>query len=178
MKFRYFLRGLGAGIVFSAIIFVIAYNSKGTEISDEEIIRRAKNLGMTESQDQIGALLEERTDEQTSQGKEEAEQKNTEQKTKEDTKTTETGTKNSDTGQTEKPTTEEVKQESVELVVTSGMSSYPVCQKLQELGLIDNAEEFDDFLIEKGYASKISVGTHTLKKGMTKEEIAYAISDK
>ena len=176
MKFRYFLRGLGAGIVFSAIIFVIAYNSKGTEISDEEIIRRAKNLGMTESQDQIGALLEERTDEQTSQGKEDAEQKNTEQKTKEYTKTT--GTKNSDAGQTEKPTTEEVKQESVELVITSGMSSYPVCQKLQELGLIDNAEEFDDFLIEKGYASKISVGTHTLRKGMTKEEIAYAISDK
>ena len=176
MKFRYFLRGLGAGIVFSAIIFVIAYNSKGTEISDEEIIRRAKYLGMTESQDQIGALLEERTDEQTSQGKEDAEQKNTEQKTKEDTKTT--GTKNSDAGQTEKPTTEEVKQESVELVITSGMSSYPVCQKLQELGLIDNAEEFDDFLIEKGYASKISVGTHTLRKGMTKEEIAYAISDK
>lgn len=177
MKFRYFLRGLGAGIVFSAIIFVVAYNGKGNEMSDAEIIRRAQNLGMIQAEDQVGALLEEQTSGKTTQVKQDTSEKVTEKKT-ESSDDLKAAVESSGEDATTEQKTEAAKEEQFELVVTAGMSSYPVCQKLESFGLIDNAEEFDNYLIEHGYAGKISVGTHILKKGMTKEEIAIAISDK
>ena len=183
MKFQYFLRGLGAGIVFAAIIFVIAYNSKGTDISDEEVIRRARNLGMIEADDQVGKLLakEDNSEENVTTTEASTQNTTTESKTSSEATTQE---KNTDEKTTEKITTEELTEEATtqqqeyELVVTHGMSSFPVCQKLEALGLIKDAADFDDYLIENGYASKISVGTHILKKGMTYKQIAIAISDK
>ena len=44
MKKKYFLRGLGAGIMMSAIILGIT--SPGKELSNEEIKKRAMKLGM------------------------------------------------------------------------------------------------------------------------------------
>lgn len=51
MKLKYYLRGLGAGILFSVLIFVFVVSPKETTLSDEEIIQRAKKLGMTEKQE-------------------------------------------------------------------------------------------------------------------------------
>lgn len=176
MKFRYFLRGLGTGIVFAAIIFVIAYRSNGRELSDDEIIRRARNLGMVEADDQVGKLLEEQNkteqETETPQDEKRTEQTTTERSEQEDSSNHVQTTEQATTTEQQEETAEEY-----ELVVTAGMYSYPVCQKLEAFGLIESAEEFDDYLIEHGYADKISVGTHILKKGMTKEEIAIAISD-
>ena len=50
-------------------------------------------------------------------------------------------------------------------------------EKLQELGIVKDAAEYDNYLIEKGYASRIRVGTHELTKGMDYHAIAEAISD-
>ena len=47
MKLKYFLRGLGTGVIFGAIIMLVAYmTSGGYKLSDEEIIERAEKLGM------------------------------------------------------------------------------------------------------------------------------------
>jgi len=48
MKLKYYLRGLGAGILFSVLIFAFVVGQKEAELSDAEIIQRAKQLGMTE----------------------------------------------------------------------------------------------------------------------------------
>ncbi len=48
MKLRYYLRGLGIGIVVTALIMTIASGSEET-LSDEEIKARAAQLGMVES---------------------------------------------------------------------------------------------------------------------------------
>ena len=48
MKKRYYLRGLGLGIVFTAVFFLVGGNSKQT-MSDEMIKERAKELGMIEN---------------------------------------------------------------------------------------------------------------------------------
>lgn len=48
MKIRYYLRGLGLGILVTAIFFMVSDNSSGT-MSDEMIKQRARELGMTES---------------------------------------------------------------------------------------------------------------------------------
>ena len=48
MKIRYYLRGLGLGILFTAVFFMIGGDSKQT-MSDEMIKERAKELGMIEN---------------------------------------------------------------------------------------------------------------------------------
>lgn len=47
MKLKYYLRGLGLGIVVTAIIMGIA-SSRNNTMTDEEVIERAKQLGMIE----------------------------------------------------------------------------------------------------------------------------------
>lgn len=46
MKLKYYLRGLGLGIIFTTIILMISFWSHKNDISDEEVIRRAERLGM------------------------------------------------------------------------------------------------------------------------------------
>lgn len=170
MKFKYFLRGIGIGVLFSAIIFLVAYQTiPQKKPTDAEIIKMAKELGMVEENDTLGKLIENNSEE-TSTEKVTTEQTT---KTEQDVTTEQESTKQSTA---DVPKTTEVT--TYEITVAAGSSSYPVCQQLEQLGLIDNAQAYDDYLIEHGYASKISVGTHILKKGMSDEEIAIAISDK
>jgi len=49
MKLKYYLRGLGAGILFSVLVFVFVAGPESSELSEEEIIARAKKLGMVEN---------------------------------------------------------------------------------------------------------------------------------
>lgn len=46
MKFKYYLRGLGIGILISTIILSVSFAMKKNDLSDDEIIARAKELGM------------------------------------------------------------------------------------------------------------------------------------
>ncbi len=214
MKFKYFLRGLGTGIVFTSIVLLVAFmNSDSSTISDKEVIERAKELGMTEQEDSIEDLLSTENKSKEDSNKDIAEQEtekedsdnnanekdertsevistedtttkeDTSEKTTSEIKTTEKQTTEKRTTQkqtTEKVTTEKetvVEDKTVTITIKGGMTSYPVCQKLQELGVITDATDFDNYLIKNGYANRISVGTHTLKIGMTYEEIAIAISD-
>ena len=48
MNLKYYLRGLGIGIVMTALIMGITAAGKNKPLSDSEIIERAKALGMTE----------------------------------------------------------------------------------------------------------------------------------
>lgn len=49
MKLKTYLRGLGIGIIVTTIVMVITLGGKKEEMSDEEIVARAKELGMVES---------------------------------------------------------------------------------------------------------------------------------
>ncbi|MBR1597437.1 MAG: hypothetical protein IJ661_00830 [Lachnospiraceae bacterium] len=211
MKFKYYLRGIGIGIIFASIIFLVAYNdSKPSGLSDNEIIERAKELGMVEANDPINKLIDNKSTENTSAEKSDniTESTMTSENTTEKKNDTEASTENStentsevnsaniktDAGtntenETIEKTTEAASTEdnnsskfaddnkTYELSITRGMSSYPVSQELEKLGLIDDAAKFDDYLIENGYANRISVGTHKLTKGMDYHTIAELISD-
>jgi len=222
MNFKYFLRGLGVGIVFSAIICLAVYNGReNIKMSDEEIIHRAKQLGYVKEDDVVERQIEklknenkettsdnintkdeksqpdselkdasvkedsknttaQQTTEQASTEEKSSEQKSTESVTTEKV-TTEKATTEAEKSTTENKTEEKKSdkknEEEVTFSIEAGSSSYPVCLKLKELGLVDNAEEFDTFLVENGYANRISVGSHSLKKGMSYHDIAEAISD-
>ncbi len=214
MKFKYFLRGLGTGIIFTSIICLMAFqNGDSRNLSDKEIIERAKELGLVKKKETVKDVFaseksseeqtekkmtkektteektteekttEEKTTEEITTEEKTAEEKTTEEKTTEE-KTTEEKTSEKKTTEektTEKNTTEqsttEVKNKTVNITIKGGSTSFPVCQKLQELGVIKDATDFDNYLIKNGYANRIRVGTHTLTIGMSYEEIAIAISD-
>lgn len=53
---------------------------------------------------------------------------------------------------------EEASGETVEIVIESGDDSGTVSRKLQNAGVIENASEFDAFLMQHGYDKKISTG--------------------
>ena len=59
MNLKYYLRGLGIGIIVTALIMGIVAGGKGRSLSDEEIIKRAEQLGMTMESDVLSEALPE-----------------------------------------------------------------------------------------------------------------------
>ncbi|MDE6626346.1 MAG: hypothetical protein K2K56_08245 [Lachnospiraceae bacterium] len=185
MKFKYFIRGLGIGIIFTSIICLTAYQGNASDtMTDAEIIRRAKELGMVEADNsKVDALIKKQENQTMTTEPPSSEQpidENTEEKSTEQQTKNPAGQESSeqpDNQDVVKDSDKKDKDETVEITVTAGTTSYDVCQKLQELGLIENAARFDDYLIENGYANRIRVGTHKLTKGMDSKAIAEAISD-
>ena len=49
MRLKYYLRGLGIGIIFAVIIMMIGFHDNKQSMSDTEIIEKAKTLGMVEA---------------------------------------------------------------------------------------------------------------------------------
>lgn len=50
MKLKYYMRGIGIGIIFSTIILSISHKNSTNTITDAEIIRRAEQLGMVKEE--------------------------------------------------------------------------------------------------------------------------------
>lgn len=54
MKKKYFVRGLGVGILFGALIMFAAYMTSGkNRMSDEDVIKRAQELGMVKQSEYV-----------------------------------------------------------------------------------------------------------------------------
>ena len=183
MKFKYFLRGLGTGIIFASIILlVVCRGESSNKMTDAEIIKKAKELGMEEKQDPVKDLLS-TTEDTTKKADSKNDKKEDADSTSEEKSTEEVTTEQTTEATTEAETQEETtteqtsEKQQVTITIEGGDTSYPICQKLQELGLIESAAEFDSYMIDNGYASRLRVGTHTLTYGMTFQEIAEAISD-
>lgn len=62
------------------------------------------------------------------------------------------------------------------LSIIKGDDSGTVARKLFNAGLVDNAAEFDAYLMQHGYDKRISVGTVKIPVGATWNEIAKKIS--
>lgn len=66
--------------------------------------------------------------------------------------------------------------ESVSFVISSGQSSYTVSKALAEVGLVEDASVFDQYLEENGYSKSIHPGNYEIPLGSTQEEIAGIIA--
>lgn len=187
MKFRFFLRGLGVGILFASILLLVAYrdNMSNNRLTDAEIKRKAKALGMVEADSRIGSLLTEQnssTDSQTGADSGKEKENNTSEATENEESQEDVGQEGDEPNQGDSEEDNEQNDSSqqggtVVITIERGDSSFPICQRLQALGMIEDASEFDSYMVENGYASRIRVGTHKLAKGMSFSEIAEAISD-
>ena len=159
MKRKYFVRGLGVGILFGALIMFAAYMTSGkNRMSDEDVIKRAQELGMVKQSEYV--LESDVTSQETT----------TEEITTE--ATTEKAT-------TEAPTTtEKATTEKTTVTISSGMSSEAIASALANAGLVDDASKFNSFLVANGYDMKLETGNFSLETGMSYEEIAKILTTK
>lgn len=187
MKLKYYLRGVGTGILFATIILLISYAYK---LSDGQIKKKALELGMVyPTQEQSSSDVADNNGQSTTSGTgnnedESGETSSTKEPTSENDTTKEP---ESDEPTTEEPTTEEPTTEkpttekptsgndsnvSCVITVTNHTASHHVAIQLADAGIIENAEEFNNYLIDNGYAYRIQNGTFTFTKGMTYKEMA------
>ena len=178
MKLKYYLRGLGVGIVVTAVILTIA-NHLGNKMSDEDIIKRAAKLGMVMKEDESlfpPTEPETTTPEPTSPSP--TEQDTTAVKPAEpETTTPEPTTPVPTEPETTTPVPAEPQASGVvihtaTITVTSGMYSEAVSQRLEEAGIVKNWREFNEYLTSNGYAERLQTGTHSFNSEMDFNEIA------
>lgn len=174
MKLKYYLRGLGIGILVTLLLTGIAGNKK-QEMTDEEIKARATELGMIESTTLTEpTLAPEATDIPTSGGTPEP---------TEETEPTATPTEPATPTPepTATPTPEEAEnpglsEEIVTITVNRGYSSEKVSALAEEAGLVQDARDFNLYLCENGYDKRIVTGVHQIPMNATYEEIAMILT--
>lgn len=66
--------------------------------------------------------------------------------------------------------------DTVTIVISQGDASDTVARKLYSAGLVENAGEFDAFLMQHGYDKRISTGTKTINKDDSWQEIAEKVT--
>lgn len=221
MRLKYFLRGVGIGILVTTIILTATHASE-RRMSDSEVIDRAIELGMSfsashsgqqsgteeastdesstgqetsgddvmddlqhdgETETEMGSqspsetVSESTSDGEASPGKEsEAVTGMTTQAITETTETTtELTTENNNAGSAAGVMNNEV---TCTINITKGMSSRTVCDMIKQNGIIEDAADFDRYLIKTGYDDKIRVGEVEVNSGMTYEELTALLYKK
>lgn len=205
MKLKYYLRGLGIGILITTVILSLAGIGR-KNMTDEEVVKRAKELGMVESTllsdlpDQTKAEEVRPTVPETSLQPETSEQENSaepEAGPGPETSEPETLEPEAGAGPEESASTPETPVapeetpvspedgnpdtpagETVTLVIGRGESSTTVSKNLKKAGIVEDAAAFDRFLCNNGYDKKIITGTYEIPYGASEEEIAKIITRK
>ena len=200
-KNKYYMRGVGVGILVCALILIISRMNTGAVISDEEVISRARELGMIESGEQ--SLTEATSVSDVTESPQEPSVSASPETTPEPEITAspeETGEPYEDPSPepspdaSEEPSPEASPEPSPEetpsdeddplltdlvyvtLIIYGGNSSDTVARRAEELGLVTNAKEFDEYLVSNGYANRIRVGSFQIPLGASYEYIAMAIT--
>ncbi|HKM35852.1 MAG TPA: hypothetical protein VJY54_14080 [Lachnospiraceae bacterium] len=189
MKLKYYLRGLGIGILVTAVIMGISAGRQN-QMSDEEVKVRARELGMVESTtlSNMASVLEKETVSENAEPqnteKDNTESDNTENDNKENDNTETIEDSGSGNTQTENKQAEEStpivsdEGELVTITIQSGESSVSVSKSLAEAGLVESASSYDKYLCSNEYDKKIVTGTYHIPMGATYEDIAKVITGK
>lgn len=80
-----------------------------------------------------------------------------------------------DTTPAPEPTTQIVDGK-ISVTVTLGMSSDAFARAAQRAGLVEDALDFDEYLMANGYAKQLRAGTYLIPAGATYEEIAERVT--
>ncbi|MGN0244900.1 MAG: hypothetical protein ACI4DK_02905 [Lachnospiraceae bacterium] len=213
MRMRYYLRGLGIGIVVTALLMGFTKGGQKETLTDAEIVERAKSLGMLESSvlsADLGNKEEISVNDISEVAQQEAQQTEPEAETDNPTQTdsekeTETNSstqidseKEIETDNPEKTDLENkietdnpaktksdaetVKSDQADsaekryvVTIYSGDGSRTVANRLEEMGVIEDAAEFDRYLCQNGYDKRLTTGNHEINAGADEKEIAEAL---
>ena len=200
MNLKYYLRGLGVGIVVTSLILGIGLGSRKETLSNEEIKERARELGMVEESITVAEAAAQKEEEAqeaevtvapvpeenaesdaepivnaepevSSEPNVSAASEPAASTAPEAGATPEAGVKPvADEAEEDNGTAPE--KEIVDITINPGEGSYVISQKLEQSGLIDDAAEYDAYLCDNGYHTKLRAGVHKIPMGSTREEIA------
>lgn len=186
MNLKYYLRGLGIGIVITALIMGIASGGRKETLSNEEIKERARALGMVEESTILADVekIAPSTAPLPSAAKEPvptATEEPVPTPTREPVPTaapTSAPTATPAPVQTPEPSPQMEQEETdltastVTVQINRGDGSLTVSRKLEEAGLVPSAAEFDLYLCQNGYDKRLNVGTFEIPAGADEEQIA------
>ena len=190
MKFKYYLRGCGLGILVASIVLMVSFHSQNKTMDDTAVMERASELGMimpeteiVSTDSQLPESGTQSTDTDFSSNK--SQKQNTKdsqnktdgssQKEEKDTQmASDDKTGSGNNKDTESKKKEDKKEESEEITVEikKGEVCRQLAEELEQIGLVEDAETFRKYMQQLGYDDRIKVGTYTLKRGMTEKEIA------
>lgn len=197
MKLKYYLRGIGTGMIVTTLILAISFSFRKPEMTDEEIRQRAQALGMVMQED--SQTTEEKkvqeTEEQGTMTPPADTQATGQEAPSVGTPTAEQEVLPPDAGTTAQTPQEPAQPDNAQgtsendvpadqsgktggsfhLVIESGDVCRIVCEKLQKNGLIADAQAMRSHMSELGYANSIRAGAYEIPYGLTMEEVAQVI---
>lgn len=208
MKLKYYLRGLGIGIVVTALL--MGYSNKNRaaepkaevateetagdlladrngEATTEEVIEQSTVENVTVETDSAETSEEETSQEETASELESSTQEaetitETESVTETETESVQTEETTDKKEQTQSSMEADagnaLLQTTIEINIVRGDDSGTVARKLQNAGMVENATEYDAYLMQHGYDKKIRVGKVEIPVDATWQEIAEYISGK
>ena len=192
MKFKYYLRGCGLGILVASIVLMVSFHSQNKTMDDTAVMERASELGMTgpeteivsmEADSQLPESGTQSTDTDFSSNKNQKQntkdsQNNTDGSSQKDEKDTQmasddkTGSGNNKDTESKKKEDKKEESEEITVEIRKGEVCRQLAEDLEQIGLVEDAETFRKYMQQLGYDDRIKVGTYTLKRGMTEKEIA------
>lgn len=208
MKLKYYLRGLGIGIVVTALL--MGYSNKNRaaepkaevateetagdllvdrngEATTEEVIEQSTVENVTVETDSAETSEEETSQQETASELESSTQEaetitETESVTETETESVQaeetTDKKEQTQSSTEADAGNALPQTTIEINIVRGDDSGTVARKLQNAGMVESATEYDAYLMQHGYDKKIRVGKVEIPVDATWQEIAEYISGK
>lgn len=203
MRFKYYLRGTGIGIIVAMVLTMIVVAGKGGLMSDDKAIARAKELGYVLQEDTSGDATGQITNEDLANASQNDADTTTDETSDGTTDTTTDGTSdsttdsvtdstsNSDSNSTTDSSTDSTTDsqsstdsseismtEPVSILISGSQSSESVASKLESAGLVDDASDFNNYLVKNGYDTRLQDGTFQIVPGATYEDIAKALTGK
>lgn len=192
MKFKYYLRGCGLGILVASIVLMVSFHSQNKTMDDTAVMERASELGMimpeteivsTEADSQLPESGTQSTDADFSSNKNQKQntkdsQNKTDGSSQKEEKDTQmasddkTGSGNNKDTESKKKEDKKEESEEITVEIKKGEVCRQLAEELEQIGLVEDAETFRKYMQQIGYDDRIKVGTYTLKRGMTEKEIA------
>lgn len=169
MSKKNLLLGLGTGVILSSIVFYIAFVISFRPVNDEYIISKAKELNMIAANEipQPETLSNEdiisRAKELGMMFESDITIKNDEMESVEDTQQSEI------TSVT--PIDETETTEIIDIRILPGSSAVTISKTLHESGVIDNSEDFLEFLKQNNKANTIRAGYFKIPIGSSNQDI-------
>lgn len=167
MNFKYYLRGLGTGIVVTLIIVTISNSLRGSKTASEN----AAQPSSVQPTSAIEAILNNQRTTQAYGDAASADATSADATSADvisaDTSSAETVSDNVQQGQQERNIT--VSFETIQ-------SSEAAAQLLEKAGIVDNWRNFNSYLVNNGYDRKVSGGTFSFSGNESYKEIAGIIT--
>jgi hypothetical protein len=205
VKLKYYLRGMGIGLIVTTLILMITFSIHKTDaMSDEEIIERARALGMVTAEEAASSRNTLSTTDTTTDDTPDGDDvylpddTDTDDGSYTDDDYTDDGytddgytddgyTDDADTSYVDDGTEPDVAEdepgtsdtvEQVEISIVGGEYSDVVSEKLRKAGVIDDVDDFNRYLAETGNDNLIQPGTYILPLGADYDTIINIITTK